>query len=63
MKIIHIFSSIPYAEPPVGNLRFRNPVPHRGWSGVRDGSEHGNYCPSDGKFLTKLMKKCKKYQN
>ncbi|KAL1394688.1 hypothetical protein pipiens_001292 [Culex pipiens pipiens] len=40
------FMGIPYAEPPVGELRFRNPVPHRGWSGIKDGSEHRATCPS-----------------
>ncbi|XP_029722941.2 carboxylic ester hydrolase-like [Aedes albopictus] len=40
------FNGIPYAEPPVSDLRFRNPVPHRGWSGVRDASEHGANCPA-----------------
>jgi carboxylesterase type B len=40
------FKGIPYAEPPIGNLRFRNPVYTRGWDGVRDGSEHGNVCPA-----------------
>ena len=44
------FKGVPYAEPPVGNLRFRNPVPHRGWSGVRDAAEHRDHCPSDGWF-------------
>ncbi|KAL7018772.1 hypothetical protein ACKWTF_010907 [Chironomus riparius] len=44
------FKGIPYAEPPVGALRFRNPVAHRGWSGVRDASAHGNSCPSSGWF-------------
>lgn len=39
------FKGIPYAQPPVGNLRFRNPDPHPGWSGVRDGSQHGAFCP------------------
>ncbi|XP_058454025.1 juvenile hormone esterase-like [Malaya genurostris] len=40
------FNGIPFAEPPVGDLRFRNPVPHGGWDGVRDTSEHGSNCPS-----------------
>ena len=42
----YAWRGIPYAEPPVGDLRFRDPVPHRGWSGVRDASQHGNTCPS-----------------
>lgn len=37
---------IPYAQPPVGDLRFRDPVQHQGWNGVRDGSQHGSRCPS-----------------
>lgn len=44
------FKGIPYAEPPVGALRFRNPVPHRGWSGVRDAENHREHCPSSGWF-------------
>ena len=35
------FRGIPFAEPPVGELRFAAPVPHRPWSGVRDALEHG----------------------
>nr|XP_023018925.1 venom carboxylesterase-6-like [Leptinotarsa decemlineata] len=30
------FRSIPYAEPPLGNLRFEPPVPKAAWSGVLD---------------------------
>lgn len=37
---------IPYAQPPVGPLRFSDPVPHQGWSGVRDASRHGHNCPA-----------------
>ncbi|KAF0287231.1 Venom carboxylesterase-6 [Amphibalanus amphitrite] len=39
------FKGIPYAQPPVGALRFRLPEPHEGWPGVRNASEHGNRCP------------------
>ncbi|WP_125777620.1 carboxylesterase/lipase family protein [Antribacter gilvus] len=35
------FLGIPFAEPPVGALRFAAPVPHRPWPGVRDALEHG----------------------
>ncbi len=35
------FLGIPFAEPPVGDLRFAAPVPHRPWEGVRDAVEHG----------------------
>lgn len=35
------FLGIPFAEPPVGPLRFAAPVAHRAWTGVRDASAHG----------------------
>ncbi|KAG5683592.1 hypothetical protein PVAND_012865 [Polypedilum vanderplanki] len=55
------FKGIPYAEPPVGPLRFRNPVPHRGWSGILDASEHGASCPHRpllGISLPRLSEDC-----
>jgi carboxylesterase type B len=30
------FLGIPYATPPVGELRWRSPRPHEGWSGIRE---------------------------
>ncbi|XP_015605144.1 esterase FE4 isoform X2 [Cephus cinctus] len=39
------FKGIPYAKPPVGDLRFRDPEPPESWSGIRDASKHGPSCP------------------
>lgn len=33
-KTIRAFMGIPYAEPPVGELRFRAPVPKKMWPGI-----------------------------
>ncbi|XP_043476976.1 juvenile hormone esterase-like [Leptopilina heterotoma] len=39
------FIGIPYAAPPIGNLRFRSPVPGKSWDGVRSATETPNECP------------------
>ncbi|CAK9036611.1 Pyrethroid hydrolase Ces2e (Carboxylic ester hydrolase) (carboxylesterase 2E) [Durusdinium trenchii] len=41
---VHVFKGIPYAEAPVGDLRWRPPVAAKPWDGVRDASSFGNYC-------------------
>ncbi len=33
-KSVSIYAGIPYAAPPVGELRFREPQPHQSWDGV-----------------------------
>jgi para-nitrobenzyl esterase len=35
------FLGIPFAQPPVDELRFAAPVPARPWRGVRDATQHG----------------------
>ena len=38
---VHTFRGIPYAQPPVGRLRFAVPTPHEPWDGVLDAHEFG----------------------
>ena len=38
------FLGIPYAAPPVGDLRWRAPQPVAKWSGVRKATEFGQHC-------------------
>jgi para-nitrobenzyl esterase len=40
-----LFQGIPYAAPPVGDLRFRPPAPVEPWDDVRDATEPGSPCP------------------
>ncbi len=38
---IHVFRGVPFAQPPVGKLRWRRPQPLNPWNGVRDALEFG----------------------
>jgi para-nitrobenzyl esterase len=40
----HLYFTIPYAAPPVGDLRWRPPAPVVPWSGVRDAATPGAPC-------------------
>ena len=41
---LHVFRGIPYALPPVGNLRWRATEPAAGWPGTRDAAAFGPSC-------------------
>jgi para-nitrobenzyl esterase len=42
---MRVFRGIPYAAPPVGDLRWRPPQPAQHWNGVLDATEFANHCP------------------
>lgn len=44
-QINSLFKGIPYAAPPVGELRWKAPQPVIPWEGVRDCSKWPNICP------------------
>jgi para-nitrobenzyl esterase len=45
---ITIFKGIPYAAPPVGDLRWRAPQPAAHWEGIRKAEQFGPNCTAGG---------------
>ena len=43
-KYYTVFKKVPFAKPPVGDLRFRKPVPHGPWNGKLDATRFGPSC-------------------
>ena len=41
---VRSFKGIPFAQPPVGDLRWREPQPVKNWTGVRNADEFGPAC-------------------
>ncbi|CAH2047754.1 unnamed protein product, partial [Iphiclides podalirius] len=48
------FKGIPYAEAPVGDLRFKAPRPPKPWKGVRSAKEFGPICLQYDMFVNKI---------
>ena len=44
-ETVYEYLGIPYAEPPVGELRFVAPKPAKPWSGSKEATEFGAECP------------------
>src|SRR5215469_6064750 len=55
-----VFRGIPYAEPPVGDLRWREPMPVKPWTGIRDATAFGPICaqPSQSKAARSSKEDC-----
>jgi len=43
-----VFKGIPFAEPPVAELRWREPRAMKPWPGVRDATNFGSRCMQNG---------------
>jgi para-nitrobenzyl esterase len=41
---VRVYKGIPYAAPPVGDLRWKPPQPPASWQGVREAKDLGNAC-------------------
>ncbi|MCP4749359.1 MAG: carboxylesterase family protein [Proteobacteria bacterium] len=54
------FKGIPFAEPPVGGLRWKAPQAPEPWEGIRDATRYGDACAQpaagEGGFRTVIMK-------
>jgi para-nitrobenzyl esterase len=46
---VTVFKGVPFAAPPVGDLRWKPPVAPAKWSGVRNADEYGHSCMQKGR--------------
>jgi para-nitrobenzyl esterase len=44
---VNEYLGIPYAAPPVGNLRWMPPKPYGRWHGILQATQFGNVCPQE----------------
>ncbi|HET6564299.1 MAG TPA: carboxylesterase family protein [Xanthomonadales bacterium] len=51
---LHVFKGIPYAAPPVGDLRWKAPVPVQAWEGALDAGDFGLACINPSSRLSSI---------
>lgn len=49
---VRVFKGVPYAAPPVGDLRWRGPKPAAKWTGIRAADRFGETCVQGGATST-----------
>lgn len=55
-RSVQAFYKIPYAEPPVNELRFEDPKPAKNWAGILNNTESGPSChQTPNKYLKDVM--------
>ena len=47
---VRAFQGIPYAAPPVGDLRWKAPQPAKAWKGELDATKYGHHCAQNHVF-------------
>jgi carboxylesterase type B len=50
-----IFRNIPFAQVPIGELRFRKPVPYGSWNGTLDATQFGPSCVQSLEYITEYL--------
>ena len=54
---LKIFKGIPYAEAPIGDLRFENPIEKKPWDRILDTTKYGSCCFQGYSLLQKYLGK------
>ena len=52
------FKGVPFAQPPVGDLRWREPAPVKDWTGVRDAGAFGPACTQQNRQQQTSQEDC-----
>jgi len=52
---VRAFLGLPYAAPPVGDLRWKAPAPPAAWKGVRDATTFGHHCVQSRVFADMIF--------
>nr|AJP62562.1 carboxylesterase [Oxya chinensis] len=57
-KPIYSFRGVRFAQPPVGNLRFKPPVPIGPWDGIVNATADGFACPQEKNYVIPTDEDC-----